>query len=206
MTLLVQFVQRQDYVPLTLDLAQVFNGPPPRVPQGHVDTPLEPMVPDSSSRLATTSLPLIPPVGFGAPSDYNHPSIGLPDTLLTSLQDARTVDHTSCSVTSSDFLSDGSPTSSQAFSEPSSPTTSSVTRCPRCSKAYYGAPSNQRRNLRRHMLEKHSIEPRLQCSVPGCSTTFPIGRLDNRNRHLEQQHGWENLTTSTPAHKRRRAT
>lgn len=177
--------------------------PPTHVPQELVDGHLGLIIPDSGGRRATAAVPPIPPVGFGASPNYNHPSVGWPNVSLAHLQDSRTVDPTSCSVTSSDFQSDGSPSSNQAISEPSSPTASSVTTCSSCSKSYQGTPSIQRRNLRRHLFEKHSLDPRLQCLVPGCRINFPPGRHDNRNRHLEQQHGWQFPPTPRTVHKRR---
>ena len=139
---------------------------------------------------AQSDLPALPPVGFRASAYNNHPNASSSNMLLTSLQDPRTVDTTACSVTSSDFLSEDSASPTQSFSEPSVPTATSSTRCPRCPQTFTGDPVNQRRNLRRHMFGKHSIDPRLSCSVPGCPDTFAAGRFDNLKRHLEQQHGW----------------
>lgn len=131
----------------------------------------------------------LPPVGFGASEYSNHPGEKLLNTSLTTLQDLTTFDTVSGSVTSSDFLSDDSPPSTQPVSEPSSQTTVGITMCSRCSQIFEGTPVNQRRNLRRHMHSNHGVHPRLSCSVPQCSTTFAPGRYDNLSRHMTLQHG-----------------
>ncbi len=204
--LFARHTQQRDDAPDSLVLAEAINEPSMHNLQGLMDAQVDFIIPDTASGRATSGVPPIPPVGFGASPNDNHPGVGLPSVSLAHHQDWRTVDPTSCSVTSSDFQSDGSRSSSQAISEPSSPTASSVTRCPRCSKSYQGTPSIQRRNLRRHLFEKHSLDPRLPCLVPGCRINFPTGRHDNRNRHLEQQHGWEFPPTTRMVQKRRRAT
>ena len=107
---------------------------------------------------------------------------------LTPLQELKPIDTTACSVTSSDFLSDDS---SPICSPSQSSTKASVglTKCPCCPSTFQGAPTNQRRNLRRHMFNKHSIDPRLSCPVPTCGQTFGYGRFDNQKRHLSNIHG-----------------
>lgn len=144
----------------------------------------------SHALTATSVTQALPPVCFGASAQYNHPNSSTSGTWLTSFQDLRTIDTSTCSVTSSDFLSDGSLSPTRSSSEPSSQTSSSFTRCPSCTKAFGGEPRNQRRNLRRHMFSSHSVDPRLPCLVSTCSKTFAAGRVDNRKRHMEQQHKW----------------
>ena len=143
----------------------------------------------SASTPAPPALHNLPPVGFGASARENHPGNISPNVWMMSHQDLRAVDTATCSVTSSDFLSDESPSPSQSTSEPSSPTTESSTRCPFCPRVFKGDPANQRRNLRRHIFGAHSIDPRISCPEPTCNKTFVAGRSDNRKRHMLNQHG-----------------
>ena len=146
----------------------------------------------------------MPLIGYGPPFSYEHPSNDIPNMFLTTFQDVRRIDPASCSVTESDFWSEGSPTSPYSVTEPSSQTTRDITICPDCpDKIFEGKPENRRRNLRRHRFGEHSVDPRLSCPVPECTITFKPGRYDNLRRHLSQQHKLAPLSPSRVARKRK---
>ena len=132
----------------------------------------------------------LPPVAFGAPAHYNYPSSLNPTVWLSSLHDLKTVSASTCSVKSSDYLSDTSPSPIRAISEPSTPTATSYTKCPSCPKMFTGTSASQRRSLRRHVFSSHNMGNRLSCLDHTCSETFSNGRPDNRKRHMVQKHGW----------------
>jgi len=154
---------------------------------------------------------LIPPesvvkplLAYGASSCYEYHDSDNPGMHLNTLQNTRRVNPTACSVTESDLLSDGSPSSTQSLTEPSSQTSVDITICPYCSnRSFEGESQNRRRNLRRHMLSEHGVDPRLPCHVAGCPATFKPGRFDNLKRHMKQQHGRDSPPASPTGRKRK---
>ena len=82
--------------------------------------------------------------------------------------------------------------------------TNMVVSCPLCRSTFTGSANNGKRNLRRHLKCRHTNEARLVCPEPDCSTTFRPCRLDNLNRHLQQQHK-VHLESSAPERRKRKA-
>ena len=163
------------------------------------------VLPSISSPSVLQPSATMPLTGYGAPFFYEHPRNDTSNMFLTTFHDVRRIDPASCSVTESDFWSEGSPTSPHSVTEPSSQTTYDITVCPYCpNKTFEGKPENRRRNLRRHLFGEHSVDPRLSCPVHGCTTSFKPGRHDNLNRHLKQQHNMV-LPSSSPVARKRKA-
>ncbi len=202
--LFAHHTQQRDGAPDPFVLAQAISAPSLQRPQGAEDGHFGFTIPDLGNRDASAAVSPIPLIRFEASPNYNYPSAGLP-IVSWARQDSTPVTPISHPVTLSDFQSLGSPSSSQAISE-SSPTAASSMQCASCDHFYHGTPSSQRRSLRRHWLQAHSHNPRLQCLVPGCTTDFAPGRHDNLNRHMEVVHGWASSPNSRTAHRRRRAT
>ena len=127
-------------------------------------------------------------MAFGASYPYKSPGSYYPNTGLGPSQEPKRIGTTAYSVTSSDTLSDDcSPI--KTASQSSTQDAVCLTKCPRCRTTFQGAPANQKRNLRRHMSDKHSIDLRLPCPVPTCGQSFGYGRYDNQKRHLMNKHG-----------------
>jgi len=160
-------------------------------------------LPESHSLIPPESV-VKPLLAYGASSCYEYHDSDNPGMHLNTLQNTRRVNPTACSVTESDLLSDGSPSSTQSLTEPSSQTSVDITICPYCSnRSFEGESQNRRRNLRRHMLSEHGVDPRLPCHVAGCPATFKPGRFDNLKRHMKQQHGRDSPPASPTGRKRK---
>ena len=170
--------------------AQLPNGPLVKYAQ---ETLHPYKMPSVNGVLETPHAPPVFPEGFGASLNDNYPGINISNKFLNAQIGTRKVDPAACSVTESDFLSDGSPSSTQSITEPSSRTDPNITVCPHCpDKVFEGTPQNRRRNLRRHECSDHGVSPRLSCRQ--CSATFKPGRYDNWKRHMKNTHG---LASST---------
>ena len=159
-------------------------------------------MPSANVVLETAPAHPVFPEGFGASFNDDYPGINIPNKFLNAQVSKPKIDPAACSVTESDFLSDGSPSSTQSITEPSSRTDPNITVCPHCpDKVFEGTPQNRRRNLRRHEFSDHGVSPRLSCSQ--CSVTFKPGRYDNRNRHMKGSHGLTSATVQPVSCKRK---
>ena len=114
------------------------------------------------------------------------------------------IDSALISPTLSDSCSEYSASSTpSAWASPSPSNVPITTSCPRCPTVFSGVHADQRRNLRRHMSDQHSVVRRLPCPEHGCSVTFSPARSDNRKRHLETQHPEKYPPTPTKTRKRK---
>ncbi|KAL6720290.1 hypothetical protein ACLMJK_002211 [Lecanora helva] len=129
------------------------------------------------------------PAAFGGYVHFSHPGDWVSNTELISPTSRRPPSTSTHSTQSSDLPSDDIPFPNFILSQTSVQTTADPTNCPHCPSVFHGTATNRKRNLRRHMLGKHSIDTRLRCPVPTCSQTFGPGRFDNRKRHIEKKHG-----------------